>query len=203
MVDEALDIYVKVTGKTGSRCARRSRTSGQTNCGRVVSGGEHAQKRPQRFQDKKDEGRKFFKRESKHKVMYGLNRNRKEEDRSLQEWTDERQMRAQAQERRLEAREREKREKTRWGRRTPTPKGAEHGRKCVNHESSSHRHTLKQATETRRQVRKSTLARWSSRWRRLSFTSGSLCTRSLSPSLSLGPWCQSSQLWCFTTSLGI
>ena len=48
----------------------------------------------QRFQDKKED----FEREFKHRVMRSLNRNRKEDEKSLEKWTNELRAKAEAEE---------------------------------------------------------------------------------------------------------
>ena len=132
-VDEAMDFYVKATGKDGVLVnmrpgdLRRCRERWQARADEK-----------QRFHDKKDQtweffriqaglrpdARKEFERKFERKVMNGLYSNGNAGQKSLQEWTGELQAEAQATERLRRS----------W--RTPAPNGADNGRSCGNEESS-------------------------------------------------------------------
>ena len=107
-----VDFYVKATGEDGVQMRQKlanMRPAALQHCR------ERWQKRAdevQRFQDKKEEAWTLFRRqgglsrktrddlerENKHQVMRSLDRNSKEDEKSLEKWTDELRTKAEAEE---------------------------------------------------------------------------------------------------------
>ena len=108
LVDVVVDFYVKATGKDGVQMRQQL---ANMNPAAVQQCRERWQKRAeevQRFQDKKEEARALFRRqgglkddferEFKHRVMRSLDRNSKEDEKSLEKWTNELRAKAEAEE---------------------------------------------------------------------------------------------------------
>ena len=116
MVDEALDFYVKATGRDGTQKREELVNMRPGELRRSLERWQARAKEVQRLQEKKEHawdlysrvpsfGRKKkedFEKDLEHKAMY----NGKIDEKSLQEWTDEMQSKVQKAERELEARER-------------------------------------------------------------------------------------------------
>ena len=116
MVDEALDYYVKATGRDGTQKRQELVNMRPGELRRSLERWQARAKEVQRLQEKKEQawdlcsrvpsfGRKKkedFERDVAHKVVY----NGKVDEKSLQEWTDEMQSKVQRAEREFEARER-------------------------------------------------------------------------------------------------
>ena len=116
MVDEALDFYVKTTGRDGAQKRQELTNKRPGELKRSLERWETRAKEVQRLQDKKEQtwdlysrvpsfGRKKkedFERDFAHKVVYSG----KVDEKRLQEWTDEMQSKVQKAERELETRER-------------------------------------------------------------------------------------------------
>ena len=115
MVDEALDFYVKTTGRDGAQKRQELTNKRPGELKRSLERWETRAKEVQRLQEKKEHawdlysrvpsfGRKKkedFERDFAHKVVYSG----KVDEKRLQEWTDEMQSKVQKAERELEARE--------------------------------------------------------------------------------------------------
>ena len=116
MVDEALDLYVKTTGRDGAQKRQELTNKRPGELKRSLERWETRAKEVQRLQDKKEQtwdlysrvpsfGRKKkedFERDFAHKVVYSG----KVDEKRLQEWTDEMQSKVQKAERELETQER-------------------------------------------------------------------------------------------------
>ena len=116
MVDEALDFYVKATGRDGTQKREELVSMSPGELRRSLERWEASAKEVQRLQDKKEHAWDFysrvpnfrrmkkedFEKDFAHKVVY----NGKVDEKSLQEWTDEMQSRVQRAEREFEAQER-------------------------------------------------------------------------------------------------
>ena len=115
MVDEALDFYVKATGRDGTQKRQELASMRPGDLRRSVERWEARAKEVQHRQDKKEQAwdlyrrmpnfkrkkKEDFEKDLKHKAMH----NGKVDEKSLQEWTDEMQSKVQKAERELEARE--------------------------------------------------------------------------------------------------
>ena len=116
MVDEAVDFYVKATGRDGTRKREELVNMKPGELRRSLERWQARAKEVQCLKEKKEHawdlysrvpsfGRKKkedFEKDFGHKVVY----NGKVDEKSLQEWTDEMQSKVQQAERELEARER-------------------------------------------------------------------------------------------------
>ena len=116
MVDEAVDFYVKTTGRDGAQKRQELTKKRPGELRRSLERWQARAKEVQRLQEKKEHawdlysrvpsfGRKKeedFEKDLEHKAVY----NAKVDEKSLQEWTDEMQSKVQKAERELEARER-------------------------------------------------------------------------------------------------
>ena len=116
MVDEALDFYVKATGRDGTQKREELVNMRPGELRRSLERWQAHAKEVQRLQEKKEHawdlysrvpsfGRKKkedFEKDFGHKVVY----DGKVDEKRLREWTDEMQSKVQAAERQLEARER-------------------------------------------------------------------------------------------------
>ena len=108
LVDVVADFYVKATGKDGVQMRQQL---ANMKPAAVQQCRERWQKRAeevQRFQEKKEEARVLlrrqgglkddFEREFKHRVMHSLDRYSKEDEKSLEKWTNELRAKAEAEE---------------------------------------------------------------------------------------------------------
>ena len=116
MVDEAMDFYVKATGRDGTQKREELVNMKPGELRRSLERWQASAKEVQRLQDKKEHAwdlysrvpnfrrmkKEDFERDFAHKVVY----NGKVDEKSLQEWTDEMQSKVQRAEHELEARER-------------------------------------------------------------------------------------------------
>ena len=108
LVDVTLDFYVKATGEDGvqmrQKLANMSQAALQQNRERWQKRAEEVQ----RFQDKREEARAFFRRqggleerferEFKQQVMRSIGHNREDDEKSLDKWTNELRAKAEAEE---------------------------------------------------------------------------------------------------------
>ena len=148
MVDDALDFYVKATGKDGTQKREEVVNMRPGELRRSLERWQARAKELQRIQDKKEHAWDFYSRvpnfrfknkenfegDFKHRAVY----DGKVDERKLQEWIDEMQSIVHVAERQLETRERE----SGWRRRTPNPNGTEHWRSSRNQEPSPYRRTF-------------------------------------------------------------
>ena len=116
MVDEAVDFYVKATGRDGTQKREELVNMRPGELRRSLERWQTSAEEVQRLQDKKEHAwdlysrvpnfrrmkKEDFERDFAHKVVY----NGKVDEKSLQEWTDEMQSKVQRADRELEARER-------------------------------------------------------------------------------------------------
>ena len=115
MVDEALDFYVKATGRDGVQKRQELVNMRPGELRRSLKRWQARAKEVQRLQDKTEQAwdlytrepnfkrkKEDFEKDLRHKAMH----NGKVDEKSLQEWTDEMQSKVQKAERELEARER-------------------------------------------------------------------------------------------------
>ena len=116
MIDEAVDFYVKATGRDGTQKREELVNMRPGELRRSLERWQARAKEVQRLQEKQEHawdlysrvpsfGRKKkedFEKDLEHKAVY----NGKIDEKSLQEWTDEMQSKVQKAERELEARER-------------------------------------------------------------------------------------------------
>ena len=116
MVDEALDFYVKATGRDGTQKREELVNMSPGELRRSLERWQARAKEVQRLQDKKEHAwslynrvpnfrrkkKEDFEKDFEHKAVY----NGKVDEKSLQELTDEMQSKVQKAERELEARER-------------------------------------------------------------------------------------------------
>ena len=119
MVDEAVALYVKATGRGRSPDAPEAREHEARRIAAKSRVGEHAQRRRSASKTRRRKrgsssedrrgprlrAREEFEKDFRHHVMRSL-----EHDKSLQEWTEELRKKAQEEERRLECRKRNKME---------------------------------------------------------------------------------------------
>ena len=112
LVDEVLDFYVKATGEDGVQMRQKLAIMKPAALQQCRERWQKRAEEVQRFQDKKEEGwalfrrqgglsrktRDDFEREFKHQVMRSLDRNSKEDEKSLEKWTDELRAKAEAEE---------------------------------------------------------------------------------------------------------
>ena len=116
MVDEAVDFYVKATGRDGTQKRQELVNMRPGELKQSLERWQARAKDVQRLQDKKEHAwdlysrvpnfrrmkKEDFEKDFAHKVVY----NGKVDEKSLQEWTDEMQSQVQRAEREFEARER-------------------------------------------------------------------------------------------------
>ena len=148
MVDEAVDFYVKATGRDGTQKRQELVNMRPRELKQSLERWQARAKDAQRLQDKKEhawdlyrrmpnfkrKNKEDFEKDLEHKAV----NNGKVDEKRLQEWTDEMQSKVRAAERQLLKLERE----SGSSRRTPVPKVAEHGRSSGKQEPSPHRHTF-------------------------------------------------------------
>ena len=112
MFDEVLDFYVKATGEDGGQMRQKLANTKPAALQQCRKRWQKRAEEVQRFQDKKEEAwalfrrqgglsrktRDDFEREFKHQVMRSLDCNSKEDEKSLEKWTDELRAKAEAEE---------------------------------------------------------------------------------------------------------
>ena len=120
MVDEALDVYVKATGRDGTQKRQEIVNMRPGDLRRSLERWQARAKEVQRLQDKREQAwdlcrrvpnsrskkKEDFEKEFEHRVRY----KGKADEKSLQEWIDELQSKVQTADRQREARERKRME---------------------------------------------------------------------------------------------
>ena len=112
LIDVVLDFYVKATGEDGVQMRQKLANMKPAALQQCRERWQKRAEEVQRFQDKKEDAWTLFRRqgglsrktrddfetEFKHRVMRSLDHNRKEDEKLLEEWTDELRAKAKAEE---------------------------------------------------------------------------------------------------------